>query len=509
MGGLKLRRWARIGVLALSAGVSLACAGTSELQQPNVPNYGAIAPAASPMPMPASDDAFRVRLVSEPALADPNQRPSVPVGLDTVLRLAEGQNPQIAIARAKVCSAFAEKEAAEARWLPDIYLGVGYWRHEGGIQLQEGPLIHSSTQAFLGGTQVNASWSPRDIAFKQLSAARSIWQQQGELTKVSTEQILEASTTYVDLLAAYSALAISVNLENKLQPLYEKVKTANAAAQLIDLKNEQIRVEAELQLQKQTQRKLQASIEIASAKLAYLLGLDPSSQIVPIDSQMATFHIVDANVPADQLVATALSNGPGIKEMEGILCVIQRGMEQAQGLGRLAPTLDVQVGEGLFGAGPGGTMNFDNRLDMGLQARWNITELLGANHKRQVAFSQINQAHLTYQELRAKLTLGVQDAQNTILSSAAQLAMAEELIKQAKQALQNSTKRFDALERAKAPYSEVMQAHQAVAKAQLNYLDVMREFDRAQLRLMILLGPVGAYPVAASQQLPSRPILQK
>src|SRR5262249_53200368 len=162
-----------VSVLSLPC-LGLACATDSKYEQPPFSNnYGAIAPPASPVVLPQADDSFRMRLTSEPALAQPQ---TVSIGLDTVLRFAEEQNPQIAIARAKVCAAFAEKEAAEGRWIPDIYVGVGYWRHEGGIQLQEGRNIHSSTGAFTGGAQLNGSWHPREVAYRQLDAARKIWQ---------------------------------------------------------------------------------------------------------------------------------------------------------------------------------------------------------------------------------------------------------------------------------------------------------------------------------------------
>src|SRR5262249_2639984 len=154
----------------------------------------------------------------------PGEKQTLPISLDIVLRLAAEQNPQIALASAKVSAACAEKEAARARWLPDIYLGVGYYRHEGGIQLQEGPLISSSTGAFATNLAINGEYNPRNYAFLQVEAARKVWQNQGELSKITYEQTLEAATTYIDLLAAHAALAVSQELEKKAQQMYEKVK---------------------------------------------------------------------------------------------------------------------------------------------------------------------------------------------------------------------------------------------------------------------------------------------
>ena len=44
----------------------------------------------------------------------------------------------------------------------------------------------------------------------------------------------------------------------------------------------------------------------------------------------------------------------------------------------LMPTVQFNVFEGAFGAGPGDAMKWDNRLDIGLQARWELTRLLSA-----------------------------------------------------------------------------------------------------------------------------------
>jgi outer membrane protein TolC len=480
--GFRLARWGIAGLPCLG----LACA-----QVPNSDLRSPPAPAAYPAsPGPAADASFNVRLSPEPVAHDANHREALTVSLDAVLRLAEEKNPQIEVQRAKVASAFAEKELAEKNWIPDIYVGVGYWRHEGGIQLQQGPLINSSTGAFETGPQINATYNPRDRAYRQLIAARQVWQSHGELTKITSEQLLEAATTYVDVLAAHSALSVSRDYEKHLKELQARVKKAIAAFDKppADLEIELAQIEGELKTQQFIQEKLHAGLESLSAKLAYSLGLDPTTQVLPAETQIAAFHIVDANVPADALVSQALSNGPGIHELQGILWVIQDGVAKASGPARFLPEFNFQAGEGLFGAGQGGTMDFANRFDMGVQVRWNLSNVFTAEHKRQVANSQVVQAQWTYQELRQKLTLGVQESRNTIVTSGGLFTRSEQQIQQAKKVVTLTQKRLDLMTEG-ATYSQVMRSHQAVAQAQLGYIELLREFDKAELRLLILLGP--------------------
>src|SRR5262245_64269534 len=122
-----LRRLACWGMAGLT------CVGLACVQLP-VENGKPKAPIVSPSTVtPSSDGAFNVRLSPEPTAYSATTPQTIPVSLDAVMRLAEESNPQVAAARAKVCTAFAERELAAAKWVPDIHVGVGYWRHEGGI----------------------------------------------------------------------------------------------------------------------------------------------------------------------------------------------------------------------------------------------------------------------------------------------------------------------------------------------------------------------------------------
>src|SRR5262249_15116984 len=103
----------------------------------------------------------------------------LPITLDTVLRLAEDQNPQIALARARVEESCAASDLAEKRWLPDLYIGAAYFRHEGGIQNEDGTLTHSSTGANLSGMEVHSRLDLKEFAYKQIMAQRRLHEQKG------------------------------------------------------------------------------------------------------------------------------------------------------------------------------------------------------------------------------------------------------------------------------------------------------------------------------------------
>ncbi len=418
----------------------------------------------------------------------------LPISLDTVLRLAEEQNPQVALARERVRQAYADKDVAGKRWLPDLWLGTAYYRHEGGIQNEDGTLIHSSTGALFAGMEMDGRLDVREVAYQRVNAQRQVWQQRGELSRVTSETLLDAANTYIDLLAARTGEAIARDMQKTLRALLDRAE--RLAAQEPAARVEVLRVRAEVDAEEQSILKLRNQAQAASAKLDYLLGLDPCTELVPVDQRLVAFELVDASAPTCDLVTRALASGPGVREMEGLLALIQQSLEKAQGPGKYLPVFEMRMAEGAFGAGPGDDATWDNRWDLALQARWNLTELATARDRMRAAQSKIQQAHLSYQDLRAKLTAGVQEAQGTILSGRDQFRAVEAHIRDARGAYDLADRRL--LQNATgASYSENLLALNSVGRAQANYVSVLSAYDKAQIRLMVLLGPGACLPATA------------
>lgn len=498
MSHLGFRRLLRFGVLALP-GMGIACSEMPVADR-NPPGPMSLLPhtpvdGAMGVP-PMSPSSSNVRLTAATTVCPVPEQ--LPISLDTVLRLAEQQNPQVAVARAKVNASCAEKRLAAASWLPDIYMGVGYERHDGGIQLQSGPLINSDTNALDLGVRLSAEYNLHERTFKQVEAARKVWQNQGELSKITYEQLVDASTTYIDFLAACSALAISNEFEKNIKPTYEQVLKQFNMEATTDIVVEKSHIDLEREFQQRVQHELRGKIEALSAKLCYTLGLDPHTQLVPADSQMVALNLVDARQPVDNLVAQAVSNGPGVRELDGILCAINSGIAASKGPGRFAPIIGFQFDEGAFGAnGTATPFLFANRFDMGVEAKWNVTDLFLADKKRGVAMNQLCQANLTAQELRARLTAGVHEAKSTIDAGENTFPTSEKMIVEANKVVEYVKSMRDnppptrpgELPKSVVNYSDIVTAYHKVMDLQLDYVDRMREYDKAQLRLMVLLGP--------------------
>ena len=77
------------------------------------------------------------------------------MNLEAVFRLAEERNAQIALAREKVHESQIENDLAAKGWMPKVTAGVGYYRHEGGIQNEDGTLTRSSFGALYPGVDLH------------------------------------------------------------------------------------------------------------------------------------------------------------------------------------------------------------------------------------------------------------------------------------------------------------------------------------------------------------------
>lgn len=440
----------------------------------------------SPMP-PDSPASALPAPTALPAQAAPA---AVPIGLDTVFRLAEEQNAQVGVARARLQEAYARKDLASWRWLPDFYVGTSWYRHEGGIANPDGTLTNSSFGSMFAGGEINGQFDVKDIAYQQVNAKRQVWQQKGELSKVTTQTFLQATDTYIDWLTARSGATVVRQFQARLRDLLDRAQ--KVAAVVTGTEVEVARIRAELDAQDQVLLKLQEQQVSAQAKLLYLLGLDPCATLVPIEEQLLPFELIDANPPICDLVAQALRTGPGIQEMQGLLATIQQGIERAKGPGKFMPVFELHLAEGGFGTGPGDGMTWDNRFDLGLQARWNLTQLATVKERRRIAQAGIDQANLTYQDLQGKLTAGVQSAREEILSGKAQIRHVRQQIEDASHAFDLSDRRLRA-RIAGSSYTEALLALQAYARAERSYLEVVNAYDKAQLQLMILLGPAAIH----------------
>jgi outer membrane protein TolC len=414
----------------------------------------------------------------------------VPVSLDTVLHLAQESNGQIAIAREKLHQSEMESAAAQHAWMPNVTAGIGYYRHEGGIQNEDGTVTTSSFGALFPGVELCGEIDLQEATYRRVNAERNLWQQKGELSRVTSEKLVEAAGSYLDLLSAQRAEAISLELEKLQQEVLVKAENVAKTDKPAEIVVESTR--AEVDSRRHMLAQLRQKAAGASAQLAYLLGVDPHAELVPLDKTLTAVELVDASPPTEALVEQAIANGPGVHELESMLSAIDHGLAQSQSLMRFMPVLKVDVVEGAFGAGPDSTMTWDNRLDICLAAKWNLTDALTASGRKALAESKRNQVELTLQDLRAALAAKVKEAREAIVQGRQEIAHLAEQVQHASAAYQLSYRRFN--DDPKAHFSEILQSIRLLESAHMHYLAAINEYNKAQVRLLVLLGQHDSCP---------------
>ncbi len=412
-------------------------------------------------------------------------RQPLSIDLVTVLKLAEESNPQVALARERVSEALADKTRQRYRWLPDVYVGPAYYKHEGNIQLEDGTIIRSSSAAQLAGLEVRAVLDPKDAGLERADRERRLLQQQGDERRITQEVLLDATTTYVDLLTAQFILKFNEQQEDDYQQLLKDTKALVAAG--VRPQIEVDHVEAGMKARLHSLVKLRQQIRAASAKLAYLLGMDPACvELLPADGELAALQLIEPSLDADQFVALVLRTGPGLVELEGLLRLANQGVVASQNAG-LIPALEVTAAEGAFAGGPGSALeSWDDRFDFAVRLRWNLKELAGTEEKRWAAAARARQVQFTYQELCGKLTLAVLDAHFALAATAEQMQLSQEQMDRGRDALNKSKQRF---KNAQAAADEVLLALRSVATIQADYLTAIAGYNKGQLRLMLMVGP--------------------
>ncbi len=483
--GRRLAAAAGLPLLALGCAHADVAPAAPPSEPPPVTARGAAEPAeAAPAPGPYLPP-------PHPAEAQPEAPPNkLPVSLDTVFRLAQDQNAQVLKAREQVNGAHAEVDLADLGWVPRLYVGHAWYRHEGGIQNEDGTLTHSSTGALFAGMELHGELDLRQYAFEKVKAERDVWQQKGELSRITNETLQQASETYLDLLRARSEEALARAQITRQEDLLKFVRGLNDRG----LRAEEAMIEADLDGYRQLAQRMAQLQHAASARLVYLLGLPPCTELIPVDDHLQPFELIDASAPACDLVARAMAAGPGVRELEGLLNLLQTSIAKANGPSRWLPVFEVRMAEGAFGAGPGASMSWDNRWDLALQARWDLSGLVTAQASQRVAQSKLQQVNLSLQDLRGKLTAGVEASRDEVLSSREQLPLAQQRIDRSTDAYRIHTDLRGEAEDKRPIIRELIQNIRLLREAQHDYLETLSAYDKAQVRLILLLGPTAPPP---------------
>ncbi len=315
--------------------------------------------------------------------------------------------------------------------------------------------VNESQAAFEAALQSCVPEMLRKDTFKRPVAEALLWRRRGELRKVQIDKMQEAADTYIDLLAARRGEVIARELMTYEQELLDRARrlasTERPAKVIVEA------IETAHNGRRQYLLRIHQQGDAAAVKLAYLLGIKDGVPAAA-DETLAPVDLTDATVPLPSLLKQAEENGPGVAELQGLAAAIEQGIAEAQ-------------------------------CAQGICNRTGAALVCG---RLQMAQSQLRQAQLAQVDLHGKLRAGVEEAVSSILSGREQITQASGAIQHAAETYrlldERLKKQGEEANQRNRTYDAVLVSIQQLAQAHGNYLTAVRAYNKAQVRLLLLIG---------------------
>jgi outer membrane protein TolC len=422
-------------------------------------------------------------------------RDSYPIDLLTALRLADADNPTIAFARAKVDEARARYRQAQLIWLPTLSFGPTLFYHQGIDQNRRGDtfIVSRGYFALLAGPQLRLDLS--EALYRPLAARRLATAAQSRSQTVRNTVELQVVFAYLDLVEAHALLAINADILTRTEQIVEaaragaKAGTGKTAADLN-------RAETELALRQQERVVLRGRAAAAATRLAALLNLDPTIQLVPFETGVVPLTLVPPNYDLQQLLAIGLVNHPEVVAVREELAAARAVLSQARA-DPLLPKVQVDLlAGGLTGrrnSSPEFTSPFQGQYNLGAAFVWEF-EAFGLGNLAAVRAQQANVAAAIarLREIQNRVAAEIVEAAQLSLARYEALRTAQEAVRQSQEMYRKfrdvsfgvpgpkGQLQFDAL--------EVLTAVQALNQSRVQFLQQVIEYNRQQFRLFTALG---------------------
>lgn len=289
-----------------------------------------------------------------------------PINLLTALRLAEGNNLDIAQGREVVRQAQAGLTRARIQALPNLNLGSTYSHHEGNIAKTEGNIIKANKSSVFAGGGPSLTVALTDALIAPAIAKQVRSASRANLQRLSNETAFAVAEAYFAILRARRRLARVEEVLDHLtssQPSPARadskgllpvvqgfLKVGGAEA----LKAEVDRVEVEVLRRQEERAAALQELRLASAELATLVRLDPLVTLLPVEDFRYPLLLpgdVAYEQPTEELVRLALVNRPELAENEALVRAAIERVRAAQ-IRPLLPNASLAYNFGGFGGGP-------------------------------------------------------------------------------------------------------------------------------------------------------------
>jgi outer membrane protein TolC len=429
-----------------------------------------------------------------------------PIDLNSALRLANVQNPELNVARRRILEAAALRQLAAAYFLPSINPGLNYDTHTGNLQQSNGNILSVNRSALFVGAGSNAVAAgtvniPGVFYFGNLGAGvysylasrQVVQQREFETVAVRNQMLLQVAVAYSELLRGEGRRAARIQARDEARVIARltedyaragqgRVADANRAA------TELARWEALIQA-------AEAEILTASARLCQLINLDPSIRLHPTDAVVVPQPIVPDLIPLCELIALGLLRRPELAAQRAAIEAALLTLGQAKIL-PFSPNSLLGFSAGGFGGGSnlvrpifGG---FGGRDDLDVVIYWTIQNLgLGNVALIRLADARLRINQFQQVELLNMVRADVAEAYARAHARYAQIRTYEDAVRSGYLSFHEDLDRIRLMGAAR-PRDvlpiELLNSFRLLAEARLNYLDAIVDYNESQFAMYVALG---------------------
>ncbi|WP_020471768.1 TolC family protein [Zavarzinella formosa] len=447
----------------------------------------------------------------------------LPIDLATALQLAGSENPELMLARERLTEAGAIQQLAAAQILPNINLGTNYDLHRGALQQSNGNILKVNRDAMyvglgasaIGGGTVNIPGINYNLnvgtAWYGYLQTQQVVARVAAATKTAENNVLlRVCLAYTELLRAEARRAVATQNRSEADELTKL--TAAYAKTGQGRKADADRAAVELRKRDAELTQAEADILTASARLAQLLNLGPTTRLKPIDGWVVPAPIVPDPVPLAELIAIALMQRPELAERRAEIQEALYALSSAKIL-PFSPNVILGFSSGTFGGGsnlvssPTGVVaangssqtgprfgNFDGRTDFDAVMYWTLQNLgVGNLALIRAADSRAKQANWRERETFNRVRTDVAESHARVNARFLQIDIAAKAFEASQEAYTQDLARIKGREGLPI---EVIDSLRLLSRSRYEYLDAVIDYNRYQFQLYVALGQPPAAALA-------------
>ncbi len=423
-----------------------------------------------------------------------------PIDLNTALRLAGVQNPELLVARQRVVEAVALRQLAAAQFIPSFNGGSSYDGHTGVLQQSSGNILSVNRSSVYVGAGANAvaagtvmipgillTGNTAEALFRYLISRQVVRQQEFASLAVRNQAFLRVCLAYCDLLQAEGGRAIAEQIgqdaEEVARITSEYARTGTGRPADAD------RAATEWARRRADIRQREGDILRASARLCRVLNLDPSIRLHPTDAWVVPASVVPDPIPVAELIALALLQRPEMGERRLVVREALLALHGARAL-PFSPTIMLGFSSGGYGGGSnlvrpifGG---FGGRSDLDAVAYWTLQNM-GVGNLALVNLAKSRLSINRFEELAM-----LDHIRDEVAEAYARTHARYQQILEEEEAVQSGIRGFrEDLERIKEAAGlpiEVLNNLRLKAESEYEYLEAIVGYNRAHFELYVALG---------------------